>query len=61
VLIGVDDVEPSLGEEAADRGDQSRPVGAGKQQARCRGIGDSRIIAAPSRTASNFRSAGPEI
>ena len=36
VLVGVDDVEPGVGEEAADRGDQPRPVGAGEQQARCR-------------------------
>ena len=44
VLVGVDDVEPGLGEEAADRGDQTRPVGAGKQQARCRRFGDRPII-----------------
>jgi heavy metal translocating P-type ATPase len=34
VLVGVDDVEAGVGEEAADRGDQARPVGAGEQQAR---------------------------
>jgi len=33
VLVGVDDVEPGVGEEAADRGDQPRAVGAGEQQA----------------------------
>jgi hypothetical protein len=33
VLIGIDDVEPGLGEEAADRSDQSRLIRAGKQQA----------------------------
>ena len=36
VLVGVDDVEPGLGEEAADGGDQPRPVGAGEEQPRCR-------------------------
>ena len=46
VLVGVDDVEAGLGEEAADRGDQPRPVGAGKQQARCRRLGDRPIIPA---------------
>ena len=34
VLVGVDDVEPGVGEEAADGRDQPRPVGAGEQQAR---------------------------
>jgi hypothetical protein len=34
VLVGVDDVEAGFGEEAADGGDQARPVGAGEQQAR---------------------------
>ena len=32
VLVDVDDVEPGLGEEAADAGDQARLVGAGEQQ-----------------------------
>ena len=45
VLIGVDDVEPGVGEEAADGGDQPGPVGAGEQQARCRLLRDLRIIA----------------
>jgi hypothetical protein len=40
VLVGVDDVEAGIGEEAADRCDQSRPVRAGKQQARCRVLRD---------------------
>jgi len=39
VLVCVDDVEPGLGEEAADGGDQTRPVGAGEQQTRCRCLG----------------------
>ena len=34
VLVGVDDVEAGFGEEAADRGDQPGPVGAGEQQSR---------------------------
>jgi hypothetical protein len=38
VLIGIDDVEPGVGQEAADRGDQTGPVGAGEQQARCGGL-----------------------
>ena len=50
VLVGVDDVEPGLGEEATDRGDQPRPVGAGEQQARCRVLGDRQIIAPQLRT-----------
>jgi hypothetical protein len=33
VLVGIDDVEAGIGEEAADGGDQARPVGAGEQQA----------------------------
>jgi hypothetical protein len=45
VLVGVDDVEPGVGEEAADGGDQSRPVRAGEQQARCRRLSDLGIIA----------------
>jgi hypothetical protein len=44
VLIGVEDVEARLGEEAADRGDQPRPVRAGKQQAGCGLRGDARIM-----------------
>jgi hypothetical protein len=34
VLIGIDDVAPGVGEEAADGGDQARPVGTGEEQAR---------------------------
>lgn len=45
MLIGVDDVEPGVGEEATDRGDQPRPVGTGKEQARCRFLDDRSIIA----------------
>jgi hypothetical protein len=33
VLVGIDDVEAGIGEEAADRGNQARPVRAGEQQA----------------------------
>jgi hypothetical protein len=44
VLVGVDDVEAGVGEEAADRGDQPRPVRAGEQQARCGVLGDARIM-----------------
>jgi hypothetical protein len=33
VLVDVDDVEPGIGEESTDRRDQSRPVGAGEEQA----------------------------
>jgi len=51
VLIGVDDVESGRGEEAADRGDQARLVGAGEQQARCRQLGDRRMIAASAKGA----------
>jgi len=61
VLVGVDDVESGVGEEAADRGDQTRLVGAGEQQARCRRLGDPNIIARTGRTASNFLPAGTEI
>jgi hypothetical protein len=65
VLVGV-------GEEAADGGDQARPVGAGKQQARSvRLAGDAgmmaveamsrtRPILSPRRAASNFQPAGRE-
>jgi hypothetical protein len=49
VLVGIDDVEPGRGEEAADRGDQAGPVGAGEQQAGCRRLGDLSIIPAPPR------------
>jgi len=38
VLVGVDDVAPGIGKEAADRGDQTGLVGAGEQQARGRGL-----------------------
>jgi hypothetical protein len=44
VLVGVDDVEAGIGEEAADRSDQARPVWAGKQQTRCRVLRDLRIM-----------------
>jgi hypothetical protein len=44
VLVGVDDVEPRVGEEAACRGDQPRPVGAGEKKARCRLLGDLPIM-----------------
>jgi len=47
VLVGVDDVEAGIGEEAADGGDQARPVRAGEQQARCLGIRDPPIIRLP--------------
>ncbi|HEY2478532.1 MAG TPA: hypothetical protein VGI17_07365 [Solirubrobacterales bacterium] len=33
MLIDVDDVQPGVGKEARNRGDQPRPVRAGKQQA----------------------------
>jgi len=46
VLVGVEDVALRLGEEAADRGDQTGPVGAGEEQARGRRLAvDARIIA----------------
>jgi hypothetical protein len=45
VLVGVDDVEAGVGEEAADRGDQAGSVGAGKEQSRCRLVRDPGIIA----------------
>jgi hypothetical protein len=45
VLVGVDDVEPGVGEEAADGGDQPGPIRAGEEQAGCRLLGDPRIIA----------------
>jgi hypothetical protein len=44
VLVGVDDVAAGGGEEAADRRDQPGAIGAGKQQARCRVLGDPGII-----------------
>jgi hypothetical protein len=47
VLVGVDDVEAGVGEEAADGGDQAGPVGAGEQQARCRRVRDPPIIRLP--------------
>jgi hypothetical protein len=49
VLVGVDDVEAGIGEEAADRGDQPRPVRAGQQQARCRVLRDPCIMPLRSR------------
>ena len=46
VLVGVDDVEIGIGEEAADGGDQAGPVGAGEEQPRCQMlVFDRRIIA----------------
>jgi len=49
VLIGVDDVATGVGEEAADRRDQPRLIGAGEQQARGGGLagdaGDDRLFA----------------
>jgi hypothetical protein len=55
VLVGVDDVEPGVGEEAADRRDQAGPVRAGEEKARCGLLGDPPMMAvcspfAPSRT-----------
>jgi hypothetical protein len=45
VLIDVDDVQPRVGEEAGNRGDQPRPIRAGEQQARGVGFGiDARIM-----------------
>jgi hypothetical protein len=68
VLVGVDDVEPGLGEEAAHRRDQPRPVRTGEQQPRCSRLRDPRIIPIPTRitppptqTASNSLPAGTEI
>jgi hypothetical protein len=47
VLIGVDDVATGVGEEAADGGDQTGPIGAGEQQARGgKSLVDKRMIAA---------------
>jgi hypothetical protein len=60
VLVGVDDVESGVGEEAADPRDQARPVRAGEQQSGCRMLGDRRIMM-DDRTASSFRSRGQEI
>jgi hypothetical protein len=45
VLVGVDDVETGVGEEAADRGDQPRPVRAGEEQTGCRLVGDPSMMA----------------
>jgi hypothetical protein len=46
VLIGIDDVAPGLGEEAADSGDQAGLIGAGKEQAGGGGLaGDRAMIA----------------
>jgi len=49
VLVGVDDVEACIGEEATDSGDQTRAVRAGEQQPRCRRIRDLPIIPASTR------------
>jgi hypothetical protein len=56
VLVGVDDVEPGLSEEATDRGDQPGAVRAGEQQARCRLLGDPRIMPGRASTGEIFRS-----
>jgi hypothetical protein len=46
VLVGVDDVAPGIGEEAADGGDQAGPIGTGEQQTRGGGLaGDDGMIA----------------
>jgi hypothetical protein len=46
VLIGIDDVATGVGKEAADGGDQTGPIGAGKQQARSGDLaGDGGMIA----------------
>jgi hypothetical protein len=60
VLVGVDDVEPGVGEEAADPRDQARSVRAGEQQSGCLVAGDRRIMM-DARTASSFQPSGPEI
>jgi hypothetical protein len=60
VLVGVDDVESRVGEEAADPRDQARPVWAGEQQPGCLVVGDRRIMM-DARTASSFQPTGPEI
>ena len=45
MLVGVDDVEPGFGEEAADRGDQARAVGTGEEQAGAVGLaGDAGMM-----------------
>jgi hypothetical protein len=45
VLVGIDDVEPGIGEEAADRGDQPRPVRAGEEKSRCGLLGNLPMMA----------------
>jgi len=46
VLIGVEDVAPGIGKEAADGGDQPGSVGAGEEQSRGEGWAvDGGIIA----------------
>jgi len=40
VLVRVDDVEPGVGEEAADGGDQPRPVWTGEEKAGSGLLGD---------------------
>jgi hypothetical protein len=44
MLIGVDDVETGVGEEAADGRDQPRAIGAGEQESGCVLLGDPRIM-----------------
>ncbi len=44
-VVGVDDVEAGVGEEAAHRGDQAGTVGTGEEQARRRVLCHGRIIA----------------
>jgi heavy metal translocating P-type ATPase len=58
VLVGVDDVEAGVGEEAADRGDQPRPVRAGEQQARGVGwlVGDGGMMPVEAMTRTRPRS-----
>jgi heavy metal translocating P-type ATPase len=53
VLVGVDDVETGVGEEAADRGDQARAVRTGEQEAGCGGVaGDAGMMATVTMTRS---------
>jgi hypothetical protein len=60
VLVGVDDVAPGVGEEAADGGDQAGLVGTGEQQARGGGLaGDGGMIAGL--PAGSLSKANPQI